>query len=211
MVNIERILLIRHGQTDWNVAGRWQGIEPTPLNEEGWTQAEALAQHLKGRSIGSIFCSDLPRAFQTASAIGRHFEITPQVDERWREFNLGVFQGYTRDEIQQHFPDEWIQFRDNYWDYAVPNGETRRAFLARLYDAWTDVMQTGPGPEIVVVSHGGAIKLLLMKLFENNAQVQEALIANTSFTTIARDEGQWTLAGIASVPHLASTLKSDSY
>ena len=70
MTQIERLLLIRHGQTDWNVDGRWQGTIPTGLNDIGRTQAQALATYLARRQIGSIYSSHLPRAIDTAKAIG---------------------------------------------------------------------------------------------------------------------------------------------
>ena len=95
MIPIERVLLIRHGQTDWNANGRWQGILPIGLNDVGRTQAETLAIYLARRPIGSIYCSPLPRALDTARALGQAVGVVPEVDERLQEFNLGVFQGLT--------------------------------------------------------------------------------------------------------------------
>src|SRR5262245_3515870 len=105
---VERVLLIRHGQTDWNAAGRWQGFEEIPLNDEGWAQARALAAYLSNQNgkINAIYSSDLIRAFQTASAIGEAFKLNPQPDPRWREMNLGIFQKLTRDEITARYPME---------------------------------------------------------------------------------------------------------
>ena len=79
MQTIERVLLVRHGQTDWNVNGRWQGIEPVALNDEGWAQARLLADYLRDRPISRIYSSDLPRALETATTIGQAVNVS----RRW--------------------------------------------------------------------------------------------------------------------------------
>jgi broad specificity phosphatase PhoE len=202
MVRIERVLLVRHGQTDWNVTGRWQGSEPVPLNGDGWAQARALAEYLRDRPIKAIYSSDLPRAWQTAVTIGQALGIDPRADPRWQEFNLGIFQGYTREEMQIRFPMEWEQFRENYWDYVVPQGESRRMFQNRVYAAWKDMIAESTGPEVLVVSHGGSIKHLLLKLFEDDPTIHEVHIENTSVTTLERHGEHWQLTGVAAIPHL---------
>ena len=80
-----RILLIRHGQTQWNVEGRWQGVLATSLNTNGFAQARALARALRTRPITAIYTSDLQRAVQTATVLGSVFKLTPIEDARWRE------------------------------------------------------------------------------------------------------------------------------
>ncbi len=199
---IERALLVRHGQTDWNVEGRWQGHYPTGLNADGYAQAQALAAMLRGRPIGTVVSSDLPRAYQTAEAIGAVVGLTPQADERWREFHLGVFQGLTREEIEERYTDEWAAFRADYWGYTVPGGESRRVLQARIVAAWTVLIEQAEGPEVVIVSHGGSIRMLLAALFEGNPALAQMHIENTSVTTVERVSEGWRLVDVASVVHL---------
>jgi len=201
-LTIERVLLVRHGLTDWNLSGRWQGYEPVALNDEGWAQARMLADSLRGRPIRTIVSSDLPRAFQTASAIGEVVGVQPGADERWREFHLGIFQGLTRDEMIAKYPNEWEAFNADYWDYVIPGGESRRMMQERVFSAWEDAVATGIGPELVIVSHGGSLKMLLLKLFPDVPDLDAAHLGNTSVTTIERIEAGWRLAAIASVDHL---------
>jgi probable phosphoglycerate mutase len=202
-LTIERILLVRHGQTDWNVQGRWQGYEPVPLNEEGRTQARAVARALYGRPVGSIVSSDLSRAFETAAAIGNVLGIQPRADERWREFNMGVFQGNTRDEIIRKFPDEWHGFQSNYWDFHIPAGESRRMMQDRIYAAWQALLESAVGPEVIVVSHGGSLRMLLVRLFPDSPEIDAVHFGNTSVTTLECTDNGWHLAQVASVDHLA--------
>jgi broad specificity phosphatase PhoE len=205
MSAVERVLLVRHGVTDWNQSGRWQGFEPVALNEEGWSQARRLANHLRGSSISAIYSSDLPRAWQTASSVGDVLGLTPQVDVDWREFNLGIFQGLTREESAQKYPDEWEAFRRNYWDYLIPGGESRRDLQRRIYSAWERLIVLDAGPEVMVVSHGGALRMLLLQLFADHPEVESVHIGNTSITTLEHGRHGWHLLELAVTPHLADS------
>ncbi len=200
---LQRVLLIRHGQTDWNMDGRWQGNEPVALNAEGHEQARRLAAHLSSRPIAAIYSSDLPRAFETATAIGNTRDMQPRLDERWQEINLGIFQGHTRQEMETRFPLEWQAFHDQYWDYVVPRGESRRNFQDRLYAAWQQVIADDYGPEVAVVTHGGAIRMLLLKLFPDEPRLTNLHIENTSVTIVERMERGWALTALTDAAHLA--------
>jgi broad specificity phosphatase PhoE len=209
-LRIERVLLVRHGQTDWNVQERWQGYEPVPLNADGWAQARALAAYLRHRPIRAVFSSDLPRAYQTASVIGDVLGVHPCPDERLREFNLGIFQGFTRAESAKKFPNEWSDFLADYWDYPIPNGETRRMMQNRVFAAWEEVVTSSEGPEVVIVSHGGSIKMLLLKLFPHLPHLNDIRLGNTSVTMVERRGQGWHLASVALIDHLATLSNIDS-
>lgn len=201
---LERVLLVRHGQTDWNIQGRWQGYEPVALNQDGWAQARLLARTLKDRPFGEIISSDLPRAFETATAIGEAVGLSPRADVRWREFNMGIFQGHTRDEIMQTYPSEWAEFHANYWDFLIPGGESRRMMQDRVYAAWQDMVTSTSHKELIIVSHGGSLKMLLLKLFPDAPHLDALHLGNTSVTTLERADYGWSLGQVASVDHLAS-------
>lgn len=202
MTPVEQVLLIRHGQTDWNVDGRWQGSLPVGLNDVGRAQAQALASHLSQRKLGSIYSSDLPRALETATVIGAKFGLTPITDVRLQEFNLGVFQGLTREEIRARFPLEYSGFEADYWNYVITQGESRRALQTRAYEAFCDIVMKGQGPEVAIVSHGGTIRMLLLRLFEGSPELNHFHVENTSLTTVVREGNEWRLSGLALVPHL---------
>lgn len=204
MTAIERVLLIRHGQTDWNMLGRWQGTLPVGLNDEGRTQAGLLAAALASRPIRTIISSDLPRALDTAAAIGEVVGVQPQIDLRWREFNLGIFQGHTREEIVATFGPQWAAYQADHWHYVIPEGESRTDLQNRVHQAWQDMLATAVGPEVAIVSHGGSLKMLLIKLFSDIVPDMDSVhLANTSVTVLERGAHGWHLAEIASTTHLS--------
>ena len=197
---MKRILLIRHGQTDWNIEGRWQGHLDVPLNAEGLEQAAALAKYLRGRPITAIYSSDLKRARTTAEAIADALALTVHDDPRWRELNLGIFQGMTTSEINGKYPEEARKMREDYLDYRIPTGETRRAMQNRAYEAYCEVVTQEEGPEIAIVSHGGTIRVLIMKLFDD--AFAHTSVHNTSISIIETDGESHRLLEAAVTPHL---------
>jgi 2,3-bisphosphoglycerate-dependent phosphoglycerate mutase len=201
-MTLERVLLIRHGETDWNAQRRWQGYEPTALNKIGFTQAQALAKYLASRPIRAIYSSDLPRALQTAETLGSALKLVPEIDLRWREINVGIFQGHTTDELEKLFPDELVKWLSTDMSYRVPKGESRRALQMRAHEAWKTVIERPHGPEIAVVSHGGTIKALMRELIGEDDPRLSIHLGNTSITTFERSGTGWHLKGTAETPHL---------
>lgn len=199
-MNMKRILLIRHGQTDWNAEGRWQGHVDVPLNATGIAQARALAEHLRGRPISAVYSSDLKRAHATAAAIAERFKLPVQDDPRWRELLLGAFQGLTTSEITAKYPQEMQKMRDDYMGYVVPQGESRRAMQTRAYAAYSEIAASEAAPEIAIVSHGGPIRVLLLKLFGD--EILHRSVQNTSVSIIETDGQTHRLLETAGTPHL---------
>lgn len=125
------VLLVRHGQTEWNVAGRYQGSLDSPLTARGLEQAQQLGERLRrsGRTIDAMWSSDMPRAKRTctiiADAIGFPVESCRE-DRDLRERGFGVFEGLDRAEILERYPDELEGTLKFNLDHKVPGGESRR-------------------------------------------------------------------------------------
>lgn len=208
---MKRIYLIRHGQTDWNVEGRWQGSLDVPLGEVGHKQARALAEALIDRPINAIYSSDLIRALATAEPLAKSRRLPVMRDARLRELNLGVLQGLTHDEIVMKYPAEMKGMEADYMDYVVPEGESRRTLQARAFDAWQEIVTTEEKAPIAIFTHGGTIRLLLMKLFPNEMErLTKVRITNTCVTTIDADGESVQLIDLANVTHLENVVLSDS-
>lgn len=156
------ILLIRHGETDWNRHNRWQGWIDPPLNATGVAQAEAGAAALAALDLRRVHlhASDLQRAAATAEIIGATLGVEPRSNSAFRERHGGAFEGLDRAEIEARHPgalDAWHNGRLA----APPGGETdddlRQRFIAGLQPV---IDTTGQGSTIVVVTHGGAMRVL---------------------------------------------------
>ena len=155
-------LFIRHGQTDWNKAGRWQGHADMPLNETGMAQARAVADRLSSWSppITMIISSDLSRCTQTTTPIAAALGLTPRFAVNWRERNVGAFQGYTHAENEKRFPDLVARMRTN-GALAPPQGESFIALQERAVNAFTSLhMTVAAGEVVVVVTHGALLRAL---------------------------------------------------
>ena len=200
----DRVLLIRHGETDWNAEGRGQGFAPTELNAVGHAQAAALADYLADQPIASIYSSDLPRAWQTALPLARALGLHPVSDERWREIHLGIFEGLTRDEAAKKYPVEVKARRADFWNYAPSGGESRRTLQKRAFAAWEAMLTASAGSEVAVVSHGGTLKALLWKLLGESDDRLRAPLTNTAITTLEHSDGTWRLLDFAVTPHLTN-------
>jgi broad specificity phosphatase PhoE len=156
------ILLVRHGETEWNVQRRYQGRSDSPLTERGIAQAHAIGRLLGGSpdaEAAQIIASPLGRAQRTAEIIREHLPATPevQVDNRLRELSLGSWDGLTYEQIAAGCPGVF-DGRGRYdWYFRAPDGERYDAFVARLAD-W--LCEEDAASAIVVVTHGIVSRLL---------------------------------------------------
>ena len=200
-----RVLLIRHGETDWNAEGRWQGHAPIPLNATGTRQSAALGRYLaaNGYRLDRLVSSDLERAAQTAAAISAALDMPVQPDARLREIDLGEWQGLTRDEITQWDGDRYAAYRNDWRDTPVPSGESRRIVQVRARAAFDDWTAQYAGQTLAIVTHGGTLGMLLESLF---GQIERPSLSNTSITIVERaaEDDAWTLECVAWTPHLAA-------
>lgn len=199
----KRVLLIRHGQTDWNMQGKWQGMMDIPLNTAGIDQAHALAQRLKAQPIDAIYSSDLSRARVTAEISAQLLNLPVHQDQRFRELNLGVFQGMTYPEISSKYPNELESSRIDYMGFTYPQGESRMDMQNRVYAALLDALQNESAQEIAIFSHGGTIRSLLLRLFSAQKElISSTSLQNTSVTYIETDGYTHSLLDLATTDHL---------
>lgn len=198
-----QLVVVRHGETQWNVEGRMQGHLDSPLTMTGMAQARALAETLKDEYFQAIYSSDLKRAYQTAQAIGRYHTPEIQVVSNLRERNLGMYQGLTRTEIQKRFADKG-EFRIDTPDYVIPEGETLLQFRQRCVNCFEELAMRHPNERILVVAHGG----VLISLFKHTLNLphddspRRFKILNTSVNVFSFENGHWFLETWGSVGHL---------
>lgn len=136
------LLLVRHGETDWNAEGRLQGHTDRPLNEHGRSQAKELAEKLAGDGADAIYASDLTRAKETAEIVGARLGLAVVIDADLREKNWGSWEGLTGDE-RVH-----VEFE----------GESTKEHRDRMVRAVQRIAERHPGQRVIVVTHGGSLR-----------------------------------------------------
>ncbi len=136
------LLLVRHGETDWNAGRRWQGHTDVPLNDRGRAQAAALAEELAADPPQAIYTSDLSRARDTAEIVAARLGVPVIVEPRLREIDVGSREGLTAEEVG-----------DRAWD-----GEPHSDHGARVLAAVREAAEAHPGGRILLVAHGGSLR-----------------------------------------------------
>ena len=153
------VYVARHGETDWNAAGRWQGHTDVPLNDRGRAQAKAMAALLRGARLAGVVASDLSRAHETASIVATELGI-PLVygDRDLRERGFGVFEGRTRAECELQHAEAWRAWLDH--RKPPEGGEAIEALTARVVAAVGRAAErvARDGEPALVVTHGGALR-----------------------------------------------------
>ena len=176
-----RILLVRHGESEWNAAGRWQGWADPPLTPLGRAQAAAAARALA--AIDVVVSSDLRRAIVTAEVIAGALGLVPvHRHSGLRERDVGEWTGLTRPDIDQRWPGwrDWAITGEGFIE--PPGGETHASFLERSLDAVGRVAKEYDGRTVVAVTHGGLIRML-----ERHLGITPDAIPNLA--------GRWVTAG----------------
>jgi broad specificity phosphatase PhoE len=154
---VTTLLLVRHGETDWNRDLRWQGHSDTPLNERGRRQALELAEQLEPPD--RIYASDLARARQTAEILAERLGVPVQLDWRLRERSFGAWEGLTSAEIEERYAADHSRWRAGEGPGAS-DAEGFDAFAARVGSFLRDVLERHDGDELLIVAHGGTIRVI---------------------------------------------------
>jgi broad specificity phosphatase PhoE len=153
---VTTILLARHGETDWNHEGRFQGHADPPLNATGRAQAGRLARELADVELAAVYSSPLRRASETAEVVAAAHELEPIALDALREIDVGSWQGLTRAEIETRFPDQfarWLGYEQGWTD-----GETYEQMGRRVVATLLELASAHDGEQILAVTHGGPIR-----------------------------------------------------
>jgi broad specificity phosphatase PhoE len=154
---VTTLLLVRHGETDWNRDQRWQGGSDTPLNERGREQARRLASALERPD--RIYASDLARARETAEILAERLDVPVTLDARLRERTFGAWEGLTTAEIEAQFAADHARWRSGE-GHGATDAEPFETFSARVGAFLDEVLERHPDEEVLVVAHGGTIRVI---------------------------------------------------
>ena len=204
MSKSSEIILVRHGETAWNRERRMQGQTNTPLSDIGRAQAKAVGQRLARERFAALYSSDLERAWDTAAAIA---EVTGHKiieDKRLRERTFGVFEGLSYEDMITRYPEEHKRFAAREPDFAVPGGESPRAFFERSLACLEEIAAAHPGETVVAVTHGMVLDTLYRAARNMPLTVKrDAPLLNASLNIFRREPRAWVEVAWADVEHLA--------
>ena len=201
------LIAIRHGETDWNKEGRFQGHLNSDLNPAGVAQARALGERLAAERFDLLLSSDLGRALQTASAVAGRTGHEIVVEPCLRERRLGIFQGLTPAEVQTRYPEEYARFRSHDPEYVIPEGESMRQLLERSVACFTALAVRHAGLTLVAVTHGGVLAMLYRHSNAMSLQApRDFPLHNTGVNRFRHQQGAWQLQSWGDIAHLERAL-----
>ena len=205
-----RIILVRHGETEWNLQGRIQGRLDSPLTEAGRRQAEAIANRLQPSSPQAIASSDLGRCMQTASIIARTIprDVIPM--KEFREKGGGIFEGYSWPEIERHFPAEYRRYREHAPGYTQPGAESWSDATARGLSGLDSVVRRYAGKRIVIVTHGGVLHAMIRNVLGiPDGAPSRIHFRNGALHTLVHEESGYSVETIGDMCHLDGETADD--
>ncbi|HET6263983.1 MAG TPA: histidine phosphatase family protein [Usitatibacter sp.] len=199
-----RFIVVRHGETRWNVEQRVQGHGDSPLTPLGAAQAEAIAARLARERFDALIASDLGRAMDTAARIGAKCGLEVIPDPRLRERSFGEGEGLGYAEIDKRWPEVFSRtggVTDP--DLVIPGGESRRQFHERVHHAFLELAREHAGKRVAVVAHGGVLAALYRIVHDIPvAHAHRVAISNASYNALAFDGDAWALEAWDDTAHL---------
>jgi probable phosphoglycerate mutase len=209
-MSVTTIVLVRHGETAWNVEGRIQGHLDIALNELGEAQAQAVGKRLAREKFASVYASDLMRAYCTARPVMSDPARTIVKDTRLRERHLGVLQGLTGEEARAGQPAAWHAFKSREPDLTLDGGESLAEFSRRVIGFLEDMRSNHAGNRVLAVTHGGVLDAAYRHALGMPLSVpRDFPIYNASVNVLCHDHRGWRIESWGDVSHLPRELALD--
>jgi len=185
-----RLIIIRHGETDWNIEGRYQGQADPPLNKKGFSQARKLASELTKTGLDVIFSSPLQRAFQTAKVIAEPLNIPVNIEPRLMEIHQGEWQTLLVTEIAARYPEVFHLWETQPWTVRIPGGESIFQVQQRVNAAVDEMVSQHRNKCIGLVCHRIPISLIKMRYQGLNPDLVRSIqLPNTYWEQIILKDG----------------------
>jgi probable phosphoglycerate mutase len=200
------IIFVRHGLTDWNRAGRFQGQTDIELNQEGLEQAERTGLLFREHRIDAVYSSDLVRARQTAEPIGQATGLPVIVAPGLRERRYGVLEGRTHDEVLRDHPETYGRWRARDPDFDLPGGgESLRALHRRVDSQMRAFARSHAGQTVVAVTHGGVLDCVYRIAASLPIEAPRSFdLRNASLNRVRWDGGAFSVVSWGDVAHLGA-------
>ena len=167
-MNCTRLILIRHGETDYNAEKKYYGFSDPLLNNTGIWQANRLYERLKTEKIDKVYSSGLKRARYTAEIVFKNSEI--KIFSDLREMNFGIFEGLHHSEIMEKYSQIYTSWIENPLNIKIPKGEAFKSFKKRVLLILKSIIAENTGLTVAIITHGGPIKIFLNEIFKEEPE-----------------------------------------
>ena len=204
-----RLVLVRHGQTEWNADGRYQGQSNVALSALGRKQAASLAARFPMGSLDAIYSSDLDRARETAESVGKKFGVSVRLEPAFRELSFGDWEGLTYREISARWPKEAEKLFTAPDELKIPHGETFQELQKRALDKLNELYENHVDQTVGVFAHGAINKTILAGLMHIPLHYLWSLRQdNTAVNILRLDDGYVTVELVNGTFHLGDETKT---
>jgi len=201
------LILVRHGETEWNLAGRIQGHSDSRLTARGAEQGRRAAERLAGLDIAAVYASDLGRARETGELIAAPHGPPVQTVQGLRERCYGAFEGRTAEEIRGEDPEVFERGLGDRRGLARPGGETQQELSERVMGALGEIAGAHPGETVAVATHGGPIKSAVFAVLEIPiGSWDRTWVSNGSVTVFRADGDELKVVCFNDTSHLDSVV-----
>jgi probable phosphoglycerate mutase len=208
---ITRLIIVRHGETEWNLQSRFQGHLDSRLSKLGIRQARAIAKALSGNTYDVIYSSDLERARHTAEIIAAGLNMEVRTIADLREINMGLMQGLKKEEFILKHPEVIKNFHSDP-HYIIPGGESKQQFSERIIKALLKITDKHRYQTILLVAHGGVLDIAIRHTLNIPVgKKRNFSIYNASINRFIIDDGEWKLESWGDISHLSGIPVIDDY
>ncbi len=199
-----KLIVIRHGETEWNSKGIWQGQLDSPLTEKGVSQANAVGQRLKDfLPIESIYSSDLGRCLRCAQLAADLLGLEVRTDLRLRERSFGVIEGMEKKVSQVKFPGVWDRLNKRDENFAPEGGESLKEKQMRFDEIYNELAEENKGRTVVVFTHGGGVDAILRSALGITMKMERPYtLWNCAINVFSFKKCCWSLDTLGDVSHL---------
>lgn len=203
-----RLIFVRHAEAEGNKYRRFHGWTDSNITEKGHLQAKRVAERLKSMEVDVIYSSSLKRTMQTASYISEALNLPIIVSDKMKEINGGDWEDVPWIELQKRWPDEYEVWENRPYEHRMPNGESMAEFQKRLLDEVRRIIRENEGRNVLIVTHGTAIRAMLCHFRECTLEemINVAWCDNTAITIIDYEDGRFTTVVEGDSTHLGSDL-----
>lgn len=158
-----RLILVRHGETQWNAEFKYIGLTDLELTEKGIKQAQALAKVFQKTPLTAFYSSPLKRAYQTARIVAAGHKLKVKIKSELKEIDFGDWEGLTLEEIKRGYTNLYKKWLRGEEDFQIPKGESWSGFRERVTRVLREILKENPEGTVAIVSHGGVLKAIIIQ------------------------------------------------